>query len=151
MLEDSDEGQRLRTSHPFVGVLTQEECESLYDFDWDALKREYEQRTRRPWPTSREMVLKQFGPPPPTAIAIQTERTGPHPGGPTSMSSAVSPQPLRERRPAGGMTAMGAAAGCERDGAQAKRDLQKSRSTTKAQPRRMHPSRRYGRLGWPGP
>ena len=51
MLKDSDEGQRLRTSHPIVGVLTQKERESLYDFDWDALKREYEQRTRRPWPT----------------------------------------------------------------------------------------------------
>ena len=64
LLEASDEGQRLRTSHPFAGVLSQEERESVYDFNWDELKAEYETRTGRPWPTSREMVLEQFGPPP---------------------------------------------------------------------------------------
>ena len=63
LLEDSDEGQRLRTSHPFAGVLTQQERESVYNFDWDALKRDYEAHTGRPWPTTREMVLEQFGPP----------------------------------------------------------------------------------------
>ena len=63
-LEASDEGQRLRTSHPFASVLTQEERESVYDFNWDELKAEYETRTGRPWPASREMVLEQFGPPP---------------------------------------------------------------------------------------
>ena len=61
LLEDSDEGQRLRTSHPFAGVLTDEERESVYDFDVDAMKREHEQRTARPWPTTPEMVIEQWG------------------------------------------------------------------------------------------
>ena len=34
LLEASDEGQRLRTSNPFASVLTQEERESVYDFNW---------------------------------------------------------------------------------------------------------------------
>ena len=63
LLEKSDEGQRLRTSHPFAGVLTQEERESVYDFDWPALKARYEQQTGRPWPTSTKMVIEQFGRP----------------------------------------------------------------------------------------
>ena len=61
LLEDSDEGQRLRTSHPFAGVLTDEERESVCDFDCEALKRDYERRPGRPWPTTREMVIAQFG------------------------------------------------------------------------------------------
>ena len=65
LLEDSDEGQRLRTSHPFAGVLTSEERESVYDFDWPALKAQYEQQTGKPWPTSTDMVIEQFGTPNP--------------------------------------------------------------------------------------
>ena len=61
LLEDSDEGEQLRASHPFAGVLTDEERESVYDFDWDKLKHGYEQRTGRPWPTTRQMVIEQFG------------------------------------------------------------------------------------------
>lgn len=50
LLEDSDEGQRLRTSHPFAGVLTQEERESIFRFDCDRVRKEYTERTGRPWP-----------------------------------------------------------------------------------------------------
>ena len=48
LLEDYDEGERLRKTHPFAGVLTDEERESVYDFDWDKLKRHYERRTGHP-------------------------------------------------------------------------------------------------------
>lgn len=50
LLEDSDEGQRLRTSDPFAGVLTQKERESLYRFNCDQIRQEYTARTGRPWP-----------------------------------------------------------------------------------------------------
>lgn len=52
LLEDSDEGQRLRTSDPFAGVLAPEERESLYRFDCDQVRQEYTVRTGRPWPDS---------------------------------------------------------------------------------------------------
>ena len=29
LVEESDEGQRLRSSHPFIGILTEEERESV--------------------------------------------------------------------------------------------------------------------------
>ena len=61
LLEQSDEGQRIRTSHPFAGILTQEERESVYPFDFEALRRGYEEATGMPWPASREMVIEQFG------------------------------------------------------------------------------------------
>ena len=60
LLEDSDEGQRHRTSHPFVDILSDEERESVYDFDWPALKASYERRTGRPWPTSAETLPGQL-------------------------------------------------------------------------------------------
>ena len=52
LLEDSDEGQRLRKSHPFAGVLTDEERESIYDFDSEQVRRDYTARTGRYWPES---------------------------------------------------------------------------------------------------
>ena len=52
LLEDSDEGQRLRKSHPLAGVLTDEERESVYDFDCEQVRRDYTARTGRPWPNS---------------------------------------------------------------------------------------------------
>ena len=39
VLEDSDEGERPRTSHPFTGVLTNEDRESVCDFDRRATHR----------------------------------------------------------------------------------------------------------------
>ncbi|MDD9982379.1 MAG: hypothetical protein OXU81_13655 [Gammaproteobacteria bacterium] len=50
LLADSDEGQRLRKCHPFAGVLTDEERESVYDFDCEQVRRDYTARTGRPWP-----------------------------------------------------------------------------------------------------
>ena len=50
LLEESDEGKRLRTSHPFAGVLSQAERESVYDFDWAGMRRDYTARTGQPWP-----------------------------------------------------------------------------------------------------
>ena len=73
LLEDSDEGQRLRTSDPFSGVLTDEERESLYDFDWPAFKRDYEERTGHRWPTTREMVIAQLD----GRVAERNHRTPP--------------------------------------------------------------------------
>ena len=61
LLEESDEGQRIRTSHPFVGILTQEERESVYPFDFQALRQGYEAATGRPWPSTTERVIEQFG------------------------------------------------------------------------------------------
>ena len=64
LLEESDEGQRLRSSHPFTGILTQDERDAIYarhGIDIPRMRREYEERTGRPWPTTTEMVLKQFG------------------------------------------------------------------------------------------
>ena len=52
LLQDADEGQRLRKSHPFAGVLTDEERESVYDFDCEQVRREYTARTGRHWPDS---------------------------------------------------------------------------------------------------
>lgn len=48
LLEESDEGQRLRSTHPFAGILSQEERESVYGFDFERIGAEYEQRTGRP-------------------------------------------------------------------------------------------------------
>ena len=61
LLEQSDEGQRLRKSHPFAGVLTQAERESVYPFDFKELRRQYEKQTGRPWPTTPQMAREQFG------------------------------------------------------------------------------------------
>ena len=64
LLEESDEGQRLRSSHPFTGILTQNERDVIYarhGIDIPRMRREYEERTGRPWPTTTEMVLKQSG------------------------------------------------------------------------------------------
>ena len=52
LLEESDEGQRLRTSHPLTGLLTDEERESVFDFDADQVRRDHEARTGRAWPES---------------------------------------------------------------------------------------------------
>ena len=52
LLDSSDEGQRLRKSHPFAGVLTDEERESVYDFDCEQVRRDYTTRTGRCWPDS---------------------------------------------------------------------------------------------------
>ena len=60
LLELSDEGQRLRTSHPFAGVLTQEERESVYPFDFEQMRRDYEERTGKPWPHSVESLPGQL-------------------------------------------------------------------------------------------
>ena len=59
LLEQSDEGQRLRSSHPFAGVLTQKERESVYPFDFEQLRRQYKERTGKPWPTSPETLPGQ--------------------------------------------------------------------------------------------
>ena len=64
LLEESNEGQRLRSSHPFTGILTQDERDAIYarhGIDIPRMRREYEERTGRPWPTTTEMVLEQFG------------------------------------------------------------------------------------------
>ena len=64
LLEESDEGQRLRSSQPFAGILTQDERDAIYardGIDIPRVRREYEERTGRPWPTSTEMMLEQFG------------------------------------------------------------------------------------------
>ena len=64
LLKESDEGQRLRSSHPFAGILTEDERDAVYarhGIDIPRMRREYEERTGKPWPTSTEMVLKQFG------------------------------------------------------------------------------------------
>ena len=64
LLEQSDEGQRLRSSHPFAGILTQDERDAIYarhGIDIPRMRSEYEERTGRPWPTTTEMVLEQFG------------------------------------------------------------------------------------------
>ena len=45
LLEESDEGPRLRKSHPFAGVLTDEERESVYDFDCEQVRCDYTART----------------------------------------------------------------------------------------------------------
>ena len=60
LLEQSDEGQRLRTSHPFAGVLTQEERESVYTFAFEQMRRDYEERTGKPWPHSVETLPGQL-------------------------------------------------------------------------------------------
>ena len=64
LLKETDEGQRLRSSHPFTGILTEDERDAIYARDGIDIPRmhlEYEERTGRPWPTSTEMVLEQFG------------------------------------------------------------------------------------------
>ena len=51
LLEESDEGQRLRSSHPFTGVLTQDERDAIYarhGIDIPRMRRECEERTGRP-------------------------------------------------------------------------------------------------------
>ena len=53
LLEESDEGQRLRSSHPFTGILSQDERDAIYarhGIDIPRMRREYEERTGRPWP-----------------------------------------------------------------------------------------------------
>ena len=55
LLKESDEGQRLRSSHPFTGILTQDERDAIYaqhGIDIPRIRREYEERTGRPWPTT---------------------------------------------------------------------------------------------------
>ena len=59
LLEPSAEGQRLRSSHPFAGILTQAERESVYPFDFERLRRRYTERTGKPWPTSPETLPGQ--------------------------------------------------------------------------------------------
>ena len=59
LLEGSDEGQRLRSTHPFAGIISQEERESVYGFDFKRMKTEYEQRTGKPWPTSPDTLPGQ--------------------------------------------------------------------------------------------
>ena len=64
LLQEYDEGQRLRSSHPFTGILTQDERDAIYarhGIDLPRMRREDEERTGRPWPTTTEMVLEQFG------------------------------------------------------------------------------------------
>ena len=64
LLEESDEGQRLRSSHPFTGILTEDERDAIFarhGIDIPRMRREYEERTGRAWPTTTEMVLEQFG------------------------------------------------------------------------------------------
>ena len=64
LLEESNEGQRLRSSHPFTGILTRDERDAIYarhGIDMLRMRREYEERTGRPWPTTTEMVIEQFG------------------------------------------------------------------------------------------
>ena len=64
LLEESDEGQRLRSSHPFTGILTEDERDGIYarhGINLPRMRREYEERTGRPWPTTTEMVLERWG------------------------------------------------------------------------------------------
>ena len=64
LLDESDEGQRLRSSHPFTGILTQDERDAIYaqhGIDIPRMRREYEERTGRPWPTTSEMVIERWG------------------------------------------------------------------------------------------
>ena len=52
------------SSHPFTGILTEEERDAIYarhGIDIPRMRREYEERTGRPWPTTTEMMLEQFG------------------------------------------------------------------------------------------
>ena len=59
LLDPSDEGQRLRSSHPFAGILTRQERESVYPFDFERLRRQYTERTGKLWPTSPETLPGQ--------------------------------------------------------------------------------------------
>ena len=64
LLEESDEGQRLRSSHPFTGLLTEDERDAIYarhGIDIPRMRREYEERTGKPWPTTTEMVIERWG------------------------------------------------------------------------------------------
>ena len=64
LLEESDEGQRLRSSHPFTGLLTDDERDAIYarhGIDIPRMRREYEERTGKPWPTTTEMVMERWG------------------------------------------------------------------------------------------
>ena len=64
LLEESDEGQRLRSSHPFTGLLTEDERDVIYarhGIDIPRIRREYEERTGRPWLTTTKMVIEQWG------------------------------------------------------------------------------------------
>ena len=52
LLEESDEGQRLRSSHPFTRLLTEGERDAIYarhGIDIPRMRREYEARTGKPW------------------------------------------------------------------------------------------------------
>ena len=59
LLDPSDEGQRLRSSHPFAGILTQQERESVYPFDFERMRRQYTERTGKSWPTLPETLPGQ--------------------------------------------------------------------------------------------
>ena len=64
LLEESDEGQRLRSSHTFTGLLTDDERDAIYarhGIDIPKMRREYEERTGRPLPTTTEMELERWG------------------------------------------------------------------------------------------
>lgn len=64
LLEESDEGQRLRSSHPFTGLLTQDERDAMYarhGIDIPRMRREYAERTGEPWPATREMMIERGG------------------------------------------------------------------------------------------
>ena len=60
LLDESEAGEYLHQAHPFIGLITDDERAEIYGYDLEALKRNYERHTGRPWPTTIEMMEEQF-------------------------------------------------------------------------------------------